>query len=56
MSDGVYVEVEKIEMRCRRLVIFSKGYTVKVARNGLEYRFVHMNRFTLTRYSLISII
>ena len=39
--------VERIERRCRRLAIFPKGYAVKVVRNGLEYRFVHVNRFTV---------
>lgn len=39
--------VEKIERRCRRLAIFPKGYAVKIVRNGLEYRFVHVNSFTI---------
>ena len=39
--------VEKIEGRRRRLAIFPLGYAVKIVRNGLEYRFVHVNRFTI---------
>ena len=39
--------VERIERRCRRLAFFPKGYTVKMVRNGLEYRFIHVSRFTV---------
>ena len=39
--------VERIERKCRRLAIFPKGYAVKIIRNDLEYRFVHVNRFTI---------
>ena len=48
-NDPVNAEklVEKIERRCRRLAIFPKGYAVKIVRNALEYRFVHVNRFTI---------
>lgn len=39
--------IERIERRCRRLSIFPKGYAVKMMRNGLEYRFMHVNHFTI---------
>ena len=39
--------IERIERRCRRLAIFPKGYAVKLVRNGLEFRFVHVNHFTI---------
>lgn len=39
--------VERIERRCRRLAIFPKGYAVKVVRGGKEYRFMHVNRYTI---------
>lgn len=39
--------VEGIERRCRRLAVFPKGYAVIIIRNGLEYRFVHVNRSTI---------
>ena len=38
---------ESIEKRRRRLAVFPKGYAVEIIRNGLEYRFVHVNRFTI---------
>ena len=39
--------VNKIERKCRRLAVFPKGYAVKVVRGGKEYRFVHINRYTI---------
>ncbi len=39
--------IERIERRCRRLAIFPKGYAVRLVRNGLEHRFVHVNRYTI---------
>ena len=39
--------IEAIERRCRRLAVFPKGYAVRIVRNGLEFRFVHIRKFTV---------